>query len=230
MTVRLMVSNVPAAGLQAAMAQRRRRIETTPASSEFVLGPRAETKQRLLAATLNYLLENGIADLSLRQLAEELGTSHRLLIYHFGTKEGLFVAVVEEIEREQQRWVASMRERDMTPMELMRMAWDRTRDPALDRQLRLFVEIYGHALQGRAHTAPLLDTLIDAWLDPLSDIFRRMGLTPAQARVHARLNVATMRGLMLDLLTTGDVKAAHAAWEQYISQYDKLPGAHKTRR
>lgn len=230
MTVRLMISNVPAAGLQAAMAQRRRRTETTPASSEFVLGPRAETKQRLLAATLNYLLENGIADLSLRQLAEELGTSHRLLIYHFGTKEGLFVAVVEEIEREQQRWVASMRERDMTPMELMRMAWDRTRDPALDRQLRLFVEIYGHALQGRAHTAPLLDTLIDAWLDPLSDIFRRMGLTPAQARVHARLNVATMRGLMLDLLTTGDVKAAHAAWEQYISQYDKLPGAHKARR
>jgi AcrR family transcriptional regulator len=196
----------------------------------FVLGPRAETKQRLLAATLNHLEQHGVADLTLRQLAEELGTSHRLLIYHFGAKEGLLVAVVEEIERVQQRWLGDMWERDMTPMELIRMSWDRTRDPKLDKQLRLFVEIYGHALQGRAHTAPLLDTLIGAWLDPVTDVFKRMGMSPAQARIHARLHIATMRGLMLDLLTTGDMRAANAVFEQYASQYEKLPGAHKSER
>ena len=140
------------------------------------------------------------------------------------------VAVVEEIERIQRRWLESMWERDMTPMELMRRAWNRTIDPKLDKQLRLFVEIYGHALQGRAHTEPLLETLIGAWIDPVSDMFKRMGMTPAQARVHARLNVATMRGLMLDLLTTGDLDAVHAAFEQYVSQYEKLPGAHKSDR
>jgi AcrR family transcriptional regulator len=190
-------------------------------------GPRAETKQRLLAGTLHYLRENGVADVTLRQLAEQLGTSHRLLIYHFGTKEGLLVAVVEELEREQQTWMQSLWERDMTPMQLMRLAWQRTCDPQIDRQLRLFVEIYGHALQGRAHTAQLLGTLIDAWLKPVGHLFVRMGMKPAQARVHARLHVATMRGLMLDLLTTGDLKSINAAWEHYIGQYDELPGAHE---
>lgn len=194
----------------------------------LALGPRAETKQRLLAGTLDYLREHGIADITLRQLAEQLGTSHRILIYHFGTKEGLLVAVVEEIERDQQRWLQSLWERDLTPMELIRLSWDRTRDPQLDRQLRLFVEIYGHALQGRAHTTPLLSTLVDAWLKPVGHLFKRMGMTHAQARIHARLYVATLRGLMLDLLTTADYKAINTTWEHYISQYDKLPGAHKS--
>ncbi len=218
------------------MAQRKqteasaRRKRAAPTKSNFVLGPRAETKDRLLAATVAYVEQHGVADLSLRQLAEKVGTSHRLLIYHFGDKEGLMVAVVEEIERIQRRWLESLWERDMTPLELMRMSWERTCDPKLDRTLRLFVEIYGHAVQGFAHTAPLLDTLIGAWMDPTTDLFRRMGMSPAQARTHARLHIATMRGLMLDLLATGDLKAGQAAFDQYIQQYEKLPGANKSER
>jgi len=198
----------------------------TAAHMGFVLGPRAETKQRMLAATMQYLRENGLGDFTLRQLAERLGTSHRLLIYHFGTKEGLLVAVVEEIEREQQSWLMSLSERDMTLMQLMQLAWERTCDPQLDSHLRLFVEVYGHALQGRAHTAPLLDTLVDAWLGPLNDLFQRAGMTAAQARVHARLWMATVRGLMLDLLTTRDLAATTEAWKHFMAQYDSLPGAH----
>jgi len=67
-------------------------------------------------------------------------------------------------------------------------------------------------------------------MDPVTDIFKRMGMTPAQARTHARLHIATIRGLMLDLLTTGDLKATQTAFDQYISQYDRLPGAHKSDR
>jgi AcrR family transcriptional regulator len=193
----------------------------------FVLGPRAETKQRMLDATLRHLREKGMGDFTLRQLAEALGTSHRLLIYHFGTKEGLLVAVAEEIEREQRNWLQSLSARHLTPMEQLRTSWDRVVDPQLDRHLRLFVEIYSHALQGRAHTAPLLEILVDAWLGPTADIFLRMGMLPAQARLQARLTLATARGLMLDVLTTGDFKATGAAWEHYISQFDRLPGAHK---
>jgi len=195
------------------------------ANMGFVLGPRTETRQRLLAATMEYLRQNGLADFTLRQLAECLGTSHRLLIYHFGTKEGLLVAVVEEIEREQQSWLKSLLEGDHSLAQLMRLSWKRTCDPQLERHLRLFVEIYGHALHGRAHTAPLLDTLVGAWLGTLQDLLRRAGMTTAQARVHARLWLATVRGLMLDLLTTRDVEATTEAWEHFVAQYESLPGA-----
>lgn len=214
------------------MAPGRKRVSVSrprkaASGSGFVPGPRAETKQRLLDATMRHLREHGLADFTLRQLADALGTSHRVLIYHFGTKEGLLVAIVEEIEREQRSWLRSLSERHLTPMEQMRSSWDRVCDPALDRHLRLFVEIYSHALQGRAHTAPLLNTLVHAWIGPMTDLFERVGLTPAQARLHTRLYIATVRGLMLDLLTTGDAKATRGAWEHYISQYDALPGAHR---
>jgi len=113
--------------LRRRMAQRQQRSgasatrkRETVAESGFVLGPRDETKQRLLAATVQHLEQNGVADVSLRQLAEQLGTSHRLLIYHFGTKEGLLVAVVDETERVQRDWLEDLWQRDLSPMELMR--------------------------------------------------------------------------------------------------------------
>ncbi|MBL8651112.1 MAG: TetR/AcrR family transcriptional regulator [Sphingopyxis sp.] len=205
---------------------RKRKLKPAAELPEVMQGPRSETRQRMLTATLNYLRAHGIADLSLRQLADQLGTSHRLLSYHFGTKEGLLVAVVEEIERENRLWAQSLAERKMSPMEVFRLSWERTCDPALDGALRLFVEVYGHALQGRAHTAPLLDTLVHDWQATISARFEQMGMTPASARVHGRLYIATLRGLMLDLLTTRDLETTTAAWHEYISQYEDLPGAH----
>lgn len=205
---------------------RRRRLKPASELPEVMQGPRSETRQRMLTATLTYLRANGIADLSLRQLAEQLGTSHRLLSYHFGTKEGLLVAVVEEIERDNRRWAQSLSERKMSPMEVFRLSWERTCDPALDGALRLFVEVYGHALKGKPHTAPLLDTLVGDWMTTISARFEQMGMTPDGARVHGRLYIATLRGLMLDLLTTRDLATTTAAWQHYISQYEDLPGAH----
>ena len=179
---------------------------------------------------MRYLREYGLADLSLRQLAERLGTSHRLLIYHFQSKEGLLTAITEEIEREQHVWARAISEQGLSPMEQLHSMWDRTADPALDQPLRLFVEMYGHTVQGRSHTAELLGTLVDTWLGTLAQLCRRMGMTTAEARIHARLILATVRGLMLDLLVTGDEKGTRAAWQFFIAQYDDLPGAHESRR
>jgi AcrR family transcriptional regulator len=50
-------------------------------------GPSA--KRQLLDAAIACVAANGIGDLSLRRLAAALGTSHRMLIFHFGSKEQL---------------------------------------------------------------------------------------------------------------------------------------------
>src|SRR5438309_2026826 len=51
--------------------------------------PDVERKRELVASIAEYILANGLADLSLRPLAEVLDTSPRMLIYYFGSKENL---------------------------------------------------------------------------------------------------------------------------------------------
>ena len=53
----------------------------------------SQARERLLAAAVDQAMRGGIADLSLRELAAAIGTSHRMLLYHFGSREGLLVAV-----------------------------------------------------------------------------------------------------------------------------------------
>ena len=61
----------------------------------------SQARERLLAAAVDHALDTGIADLSLRQLAAAIGTSHRMLIYHFGSREGLLAAVTQAVEEQQ---------------------------------------------------------------------------------------------------------------------------------
>ena len=77
----------------------------------------------------------------------------------------------------------------------------------------LFFELTGQALQGRPHTTRLLHDLMDMWIDPLAALYVRQGVDPQQAPVRARLGLAAARGLLLDLLVTGDRAAVDAAME-----------------
>ncbi|MDT7776648.1 MAG: hypothetical protein QOC67_5572, partial [Pseudonocardiales bacterium] len=96
-----------------------------------------------------YFGTRGISDLSLRQLADALGTSHRMLIYHFGSKEGLLTEVVRAVEAAQRElWSELVADPDLDPTERPRRLWQRVSDPAMEPFARLFFEIYGQALQG----------------------------------------------------------------------------------
>jgi AcrR family transcriptional regulator len=104
-----------------------------------------DPKQRLLERALGYLSEHGIGDISLRELAAALGTSHRMLIYHFGSKEGLFVAVVQEADRRQRRLLASsFGTEDFDLIALGRHFWRQLRSPEIAPLIRLFFELYAH--------------------------------------------------------------------------------------
>jgi AcrR family transcriptional regulator len=179
-----------------------------------------DARQRLLDRAIDHLAAHGLSDLSLRQLAAALGTSHRMLIYHFGSKEGLLVEVIRAVERRQREAFADLDLEGVTsPGETIRRMWRRFADPALGPHERLFFEVYGQALQGRPHAVPLLDGIVESWLEPAVEFGRRMGVPEDVARADARLGVAVMRGLLLDLLATGDRAAADAALERFIALY-----------
>jgi AcrR family transcriptional regulator len=175
-------------------------------------------RARLLAATLRYVHDHGIGDISLRELAAAIGTSHRMLIYHFGSKEGLLVAVIQAMEAQQLESLAGLdADPDLDPADTIRELWRRLADPALWPHERLFFEVYGQALQGRSGTVSLLDGIIESWLEPGTAYWTERGLTPAEARARARLGLAVVRGLLLDLLATQDRDGVDAAIESYIA-------------
>jgi AcrR family transcriptional regulator len=180
-------------------------------------------RQRLLDAVIAHVQQTGISDLSLRELAAAVGTSHRMLIYHFGSREGLLVEVVRAVEAAQRSFMAELADRTaLTPGDAIRAMWQRVADPKLWPNERLFFELYGQALQARPGTVGLLDDIVEAWIDPAAEYAVQHGAEPATARADARLGVAVIRGLLLDLLATGDRTAVDAALERYIAQYEAL--------
>jgi AcrR family transcriptional regulator len=193
--------------------------ESTPA------GPGATTaRERLLAAAIAHAERHRIADTSLRELAAAIGTSHRMLIYHFGSKEGLLVAIVAAVEEAQRAfWRQLAADPAISPADLVRTMWRRFADPGLWPQERLFFELYGQALQGRPGTAGLLDDVVGSWITLAAEQAARHGVPAGDARADATLAVATMRGLLLDLLATGDRERTDAAVERYIQLYEASP-------
>lgn len=182
--------------------------------------PSTDTRERLLAAAVDYAAEYGLADLSLRALAAGLGTSHRMLSFHFGSKEGLLVEVVRAVEAQQRALLDDLRaDPELDPLEQMRALWQHLASPALWPYERLFFEVYAQGLQGKEPAARLLEDAIDAWLTPIADLLASQGVPPEEAREEARLAIAVTRGLLLDLLATGEVEAVGAAMDRFTALY-----------
>ena len=182
---------------------------------------RKDPRARLLDGAIDYVAAHGLGDLSLRRLAEALGTSHRMLIHHFSSKEGLWVEIVRTVEQRQREALAQVvPDAAQAPGDAMRTWWRHISAPALWPNERLFFEVYGQALQGRPHTTDLLEGIVDDWVEPAAAISIEQGVPPAVARAHARLGVAVTRGLLLDLLATGKRDEVDAAMDAFIELFE----------
>ncbi len=187
-------------------------------------GRREETapsaRDRLLDAVIQHFTTEGLADQSLRRIAEAIGSSHRMLLYHFGSKDGLLLEVVREVEaRTQVRLAAFGEDAIGRTDELIRRMWAYLADPALGDFERLFFALYGRALQGDESIRPLLHDDIEHWLDTNVTLSTPLGVPEDVARTHARLGLAVTRGLLLDLLATGDRAGVEAALEVFARRY-----------
>ena len=184
--------------------------------------PKTDTRARLLAAAIDTAAEHGFSQLSLRQLADHLGTSHRMLLFHFGSKDALLLEIVYAVEQ-QQRDALTPSSTDArepsadSPASRMDEFWDRLRDPAMWPYERLFFEIYVQAMRGTEPAVHLLDHDVDSWVGAMVTMLTDVGIEPATARTDARLMLAVCRGLLLDLVANGDPDAVDAAMRRFGS-------------
>lgn len=181
-------------------------------------------KARLLDDLVAHLGEHGLGDTSLRGLAAAVGTSHRMLSYHFGSRRKLLIEVSQKVERlQREAFVAMLADSDASAIDVMWTMYGRLTDPALVPQERLFFELYVRALQDGAPSDRFLTDAVEAWIPPLAELFTRLGSDEQRATDEARLALAVARGLLLDLLATQDRAAVDAAMSRFVGRYQPGP-------
>ena len=204
------------------------RVEPPEDSSRAASGatrPAESPRDRLLDAVIAYGGEHGLADTSLRELAKGVGSSHRMLLHHFGSRDALLVAVVHEVARRQIASLVDLTDADQPPIAraaldrttVGRVFWDRLADPALAPLERLFFELYSQALLGAPWGEQFLDGIVDSWVDPVAALLEAEGVDRPTARARARLGVAVSRGLLRALQAPGAHDAGGAALEGLLA-------------
>jgi hypothetical protein len=66
---------------------------------------------------------------------------------------------------------------------------------------------------------PLLEGIVESWIGPVAALLEAEGLLASEARAEARLGIAVTRGLLLDLLATGDKAGVDAAHKRYMTGF-----------
>ena len=173
--------------------------------------PQPEIKQRLLDACTDYALAHGLPD-RLEPLAGAAGTSARMLIYHFGTRDALLRAVLGHArQRQLDSFGALLRARPGEPYPAtLRQAWTSMTGPDGQPFLRMFGQLRESSVQ------PLWPDFRRAattdWLGPLADGLRTIG-----REEHATLVLAVIRGLLMDLDATADTTRTDRAFSQFLA-------------
>ena len=177
-------------------------------------------ESELLEAAYDYALAHGLADLSLRPLAAAIGSSPRVLLFLFGSKEGLVRALLARARSDELAMRDALR-REEPGTDLAGSAgrvWEWLAAPAHRGLLNLWIEGYARSLVAPTGAwAGFGQQTVKDWLALLAEfqppaIRRSAGGATQRTRV-----LAVLRGALLDLLATGDIKRTTAAVHEQLA-------------
>ena len=139
-----------------------------------------------------------------------------MLLYHFGSKDGLLQAILRAA-RTRERWRAfqasDVAEGSERPVDVLRRTWTHLSAPREHAFWRFYYEIHGLALQNPQRYPDVLHQGVHDWLETARVSLTREGIPEEQANAIATLIVGAFRGLMLDLLQTGERERVDAGFE-----------------
>jgi AcrR family transcriptional regulator len=170
-----------------------------------------EIRQRLLEACTDYSLARGLPD-GLEPLAAATGTSSRMLIYHFGTRDGLLREILGQARRRQlETFTDLIRLRPDEPYPTtLAHAWTAISGPQGEPYLRMFSRL--HDTAGEPLWPGFRRSATTDWLAPLEEGMRSLG-RPELATVV----LAVIRGLLMDLDATGDAARTDRAFGDFLA-------------
>jgi AcrR family transcriptional regulator len=191
---------------------------------------RSVTQNDLLEKCVNYCIQYGFSDLSLRTLASSAGTSHRMLIYHFGNREKLLQAILENFRYRQLVSFADDLSKIRSAVDLKEFEkiipkiWHRLMSDELRSYMIAFYEFYVQCLRTRTQpdSAKFFKAAVDDWLEPITAALYRMGVPPKKSLGIARLIVSSIRGLILDGLAAPDQRPIEQTFDILVESMHEV--------
>jgi AcrR family transcriptional regulator len=196
--------------------------ETSPSTS-----PR---RDELLDRAYRYVLDNGLSGMSLRPLASAIGTSPRVLLFLFGSKDELVRALLARARTDEVALLQRVRtERRIGLVDAATEVWRWLCADEHRGLLILWTESYARALtEPDGAWSGFAQGTVDDWLELLADAQPPHERDSAEGEARRTLALAVLRGALLDLLATGDVERttrAVACGFQAFSEAGDRPGA-----
>ena len=185
--------------------------------------PDSPRKRELLTAAYGYALSNGLADFALRPMAKAIGTSPRVLLFLFGSKDGLTRALLARARQDELAALATLRASQGQPglADTGREIWAWLVAPPHRALLSLWLEGYARSLLGESGPwERFAAETVDDWLALLASRQPANRRRSKQGEADRTLLLAVLRGAMLDVLATGDTDRVTRAVEHYL---DNLP-------
>ncbi len=183
-------------------------------------GTPSARQTELLESAYRYVLLHGLADLSLRPLAAAIGSSPRVLLYLFDSKDGLIRALLARARTDELAMLEQIRTTDPGMIGTAERVWGWLADPGHRGLSRLWLESYSRSLV--ATDGPLAGfaagTVAD-WLMVLADA-QPVGERESTEAIARRVGVlAVLRGGLLDLLATDDLSRIDVAVRQALATF-----------
>ncbi|MFG2661637.1 TetR/AcrR family transcriptional regulator [Streptomyces sp. NPDC048425] len=188
--------------------------------------PDPAKRRDLLDAVREYVMRNGLADLSLRPLARALGTSDRMLLYYFGTKERMVAEALSVFEGRPLLRARDLLETVGSPTDtaglrrFMEEVWRQFSAPDVRASLPLYLEIMSSSVLHPDRYGPVMRDLVTGWTDLLTSVFRDLGMTRARARTQATLLTDACFGLVIAPLADGDWRRADSAFRALLDSLE----------
>ena len=178
-----------------------------------------DRRSQLTEAALEYVLAHGLVGLSLRPLAAALGTSDRMLVYHFGSKEQLVTDVVALANQQVSAALEAEPGEVASIGELVRYAWEMLTGPVAGGAMVLYLELCVLTARDRERWAAAQDQLRGPWLEMLRGALHALGVAPQRVPALADLLLDGIDGLLLHR-TVADPAGADAAAAEFAHLFD----------
>lgn len=135
-----------------------------------------------------------------------------MLLYHFGSRDGLIAAVAATVESQQVALFDRLAAESASARELALSMWQQVSSPEVLPFVRIFFEVVPYAVQRRPGTERFRAGFVARWLDAES--------LAAETKADIRVGIAVVRGLLLELIVSDDRDSADEAMRRFA---DTLP-------